>query len=156
MSQKRCAPRAPATAGAAGGYAPRAPAAAGAAGVFMAARQFGKSAAMRAALAEARVLPPPVQVRDIVAAVAEAFETSSVELLSERRQRALCQPRAAAMGLARELTLHSLPALGRLLHRDHTTVMHGARRHAEHLAQDPDYAARVSRARATLERSTEA
>jgi chromosomal replication initiator protein len=43
------------------------------------------------------------------------------------------------MYLARELTTHSLPAIGQAFGgRNHTTVLHACKRAAERVATDPD------------------
>jgi chromosomal replication initiator protein len=51
-----------------------------------------------------------------------------VDLLSERRTRAIARPRQAAMYLAKTLTTRSYPDIGRRFGgRDHTTVLHAVR-----------------------------
>lgn len=52
-------------------------------------------------------------------------------------------PRQMVMYLARELTSHSYPALGRILERDHTTVMHGVETTRWRMAKDPKVATAV-------------
>lgn len=57
--------------------------------------------------------------------VAEYFEISVAEMRSEKRQRKIVRPRQIAMSLAKELTQHSLPEIGRAFGgRDHSTVIH--------------------------------
>jgi len=79
-----------------------------------------------------------VTVDDIQKAVAEHYSLRQVDLLSERRNRAIARPRQAAMWLAKQLTTRSLPDIGRRFGgRDHTTVIHAVRRIEELKASDP-------------------
>jgi chromosomal replication initiation ATPase DnaA len=104
----------------------------------------------RAERAEVGALVPPApRLGALLRAVAEEWAVSPGELLSPRRPMRLAEPRQALFGLARELTRHSLPAIGRVFARDHTTVRHGALRHAQRLA-NPAYAARIAALRARL------
>lgn len=64
-------------------------------------------------------------IADIQRAVAAHTGISVLELISHRRKHA--RPRQVAMFLARELTPHSYPAIGRAFHRDHSTVFHACR-----------------------------
>jgi chromosomal replication initiation ATPase DnaA len=98
-------------------------------------------------------LTPRVPVAAILRAVSAEFGIPEAELLSPRRMARSCVPRHAVMGLARQMTRHSSTALGRMLRRDHTTVLSASRRHAERLARDPDYAARVRAVSERLQRS---
>ena len=52
---------------------------------------------------------------------------SMLELLGERRARAIARPRQVAMWLASKTTMASLPKIGRIMRRDHTTILHGIR-----------------------------
>jgi chromosomal replication initiator protein len=66
-----------------------------------------------------------VTLETIQKLVAEYFEISVVEMRSEKRQRKIVRPRQIAMSLAKELTQHSLPEIGRAFGgRDHSTVIH--------------------------------
>ncbi len=58
-------------------------------------------------------------------AVASYYHVSLSELSSARRNRSIVRPRHVAMYLAKELTLRSLPEIGRMFgKRDHSTVHH--------------------------------
>ena len=82
-----------------------------------------------------------VTVDDIQKATAEHFGLKQVDLISERRNRAIARPRQAAMWLAKQLTTRSLPDIGRRFGgRDHTTVLHAVRRIEELKAGDPQLA----------------
>ncbi|MCW2405055.1 chromosomal replication initiation ATPase DnaA [Sphingobium sp. B1D7B] len=55
--------------------------------------------------------------------------------------------RIAAYRLIREELKYSYPRIGRIMRRDHSTVMSGIRRANELLATDPNFAAAYERAR---------
>ena len=76
--------------------------------------------------------------------VSQSFGVRLKDMVSDRRALRLARPRQVAMYLADELTLHSLPAIGRHFGgRDHTTVMH-AIKVITHLCEcDAAFAARV-------------
>jgi chromosomal replication initiator protein len=70
-----------------------------------------------------------ITVDDIQKATADHFGLKQADLLSERRTRSVARPRQAAMWLAKQLTVRSLPDIGRRFGgRDHTTVLHAVRR----------------------------
>lgn len=96
---------------------------------------------------------PPVTVAAILRAVSAEWAIPETELLAHRRAPATEGPRCAVMGLARAMTPHSFPALGRMLKRDHTTVLAASRRHAERMENDPHYAARIRAVSERLQRS---
>lgn len=64
-------------------------------------------------------------IREIQAHVCAHFGVTYLDLISDRRGRAIARPRQVAMWLARHLTVHSIPEIGRYFGgRDHTTVLH--------------------------------
>ena len=70
-----------------------------------------------------------VTVDNIIKTVAEYYKIKVSDLLSKRRTASLARSRQIAMALAKELTNHSLPELGRAFGgRDHTTVLHAFRK----------------------------
>ena len=70
-----------------------------------------------------------VTVDNIIKTVAEYYKIKVSDLLSKRRTSSLARARQIAMALAKELTNHSLPELGRAFGgRDHTTVLHAVRK----------------------------
>ena len=80
--------------------------------------------------------PPTIDV--IQDAACSHFGLTRDELLSRSRTERVMWPRQAAMYLAKELTEHSLPTIGRAFGgRDHTTVLHAWRRVAVHIAASP-------------------
>ncbi|HLB06372.1 MAG TPA: chromosomal replication initiator protein DnaA, partial [Alphaproteobacteria bacterium] len=70
-----------------------------------------------------------VTIEEIQKRVAEHYNVKLAEMFSHRRARVVARPRQVAMYLAKQLTLRSLPEIGRKFGgRDHTTVMHAVRR----------------------------
>ncbi|MFH1157920.1 MAG: chromosomal replication initiator protein DnaA [Pseudomonadota bacterium] len=78
-----------------------------------------------------------ISVDDIQRKVAEHYNIRLSDMHSPRRARMVARPRQIAMYLAKALTEHSLPEIGRKFGgRDHTTIMHGVRRIEELVASD--------------------
>ncbi|MBL4762694.1 MAG: chromosomal replication initiator protein DnaA [Gammaproteobacteria bacterium] len=73
-----------------------------------------------------------ITIDNIQKTVAEYFKIRVSDLHSSRRSRSITRPRQVAMALAKELTNHSLPEIGRAFGgRDHTTVIHACKKIAE-------------------------
>lgn len=73
-----------------------------------------------------------ITLDNIQRTVSEYYKIRHADLISTRRARAIARPRQIAMALAKELTEHSLPEIGRAFGgRDHTTVIHACRRIAD-------------------------
>lgn len=67
-----------------------------------------------------------VFIEDIKRHVATFYGLRPMDLDSQVRMRSIARPRQVAMYLARQLTLRSLPEIGRLFGgRDHSTIAHG-------------------------------
>jgi len=81
----------------------------------------------------------------IIAAACAHFRVSLLDVMSVRRDKASVSARHVTMALARELTTASIPAIGRALGRDHTTVLYAISRVRQLQVVDPiflaDYAA---------------
>ena len=78
-----------------------------------------------------------ITVSNIQKTVADYYQLRLTDLLSMNRSRSLARPRQLAMALAKELTEHSLPEIGRAFGgRDHTTVLHACRTIRELCATD--------------------
>lgn len=85
-----------------------------------------------------------VTVDEIQKLVCEHFALKQVDLLSQRRTRAVARPRQVAMYLAKTLTTRSYPDIGRRFGgRDHTTVLHAVRQIERFKAEDPAMASDV-------------
>jgi chromosomal replication initiator protein len=91
-------------------------------------------------------LPPrAITVAAVQDAVAGHFCVSVEAILSRSRAAETVWARQVAMYLARELTDHSLPQIGRdFAGRDHTTVLHAYRRVARELTMSPQALADIA------------
>jgi chromosomal replication initiator protein len=70
-----------------------------------------------------------VKIEDIQRIVAKHYNVTRADMLSARRTANVVKPRQVAMYLAKQLTLRSLPEIGRRFGgRDHTTVLHAVRK----------------------------
>jgi chromosomal replication initiator protein len=77
-------------------------------------------------------------IEDIQRKTAEFYKLDLRDFQSAGRARRIARPRQVAMYLARELTMRSLPEIGkRFGGRDHTTVLHACRRIAALCQEDP-------------------
>lgn len=94
--------------------------------------------------------PPAVTVASIQREAADFFGIGLRDLLSDRRAPNVAGPRQVAMWLAKTHTSHSLPAIGRLFRRDHTTVQHAVRQVEKRAATDPQLAAQIQALEARL------
>ena len=74
-------------------------------------------------------------IRNIVNSVSEKSGVPIEALLSQKRSQKYARPRFIIYYLSRNLTKLSLPAIGRAIDRDHTSVMHGIER-AEYLLEN--------------------
>ena len=69
-----------------------------------------------------------ISLSNIQKTVSDFHRIPLADLLGKKRTRSLVRPRQMAMALAKELTTHSLPEIGRAFGgRDHTTVMHACK-----------------------------
>lgn len=68
---------------------------------------------------------PRITITQIQQATAEHFGIPLHKLRGSQRMRKFVRPRQIAMYLACELTEKSLPQIGRIFDRDHTTIIHG-------------------------------
>jgi hypothetical protein len=73
-------------------------------------------------------------IRQIQKEVVKHYDIELADMTSDRRTWDVSHPRQVAMYLAKTLTKHSLPYIGRRFGgRDHTNVLHGVRKVAKHL-----------------------
>jgi chromosomal replication initiator protein len=81
--------------------------------------------------------PKKTGIEDIQKKTAEFYKLDVRDLHSKERSRRVARPRQVAMYLSRELTMRSLPEIGRRFgDRDHTTVLHACRRIVELCNED--------------------
>lgn len=94
-----------------------------------------KIASLEAALDDRRAtaLPAPLQWRKILIQVSKATGFTVAELCGMQRHKELVEARYAAMYRMSHETTMSLAAIGRRFNRDHTTVMHGIKRHEDRM-----------------------
>jgi chromosomal replication initiator protein len=79
-----------------------------------------------------RGVTPPA----ILLAVARYYGVNADDLKSKSRHKQIVEPRQMAMYLLREDAHLSTPEIGRLLNRDHTTVLHGIKQIVNDIARD--------------------
>jgi hypothetical protein len=91
-----------------------------------------------AALQLAHTNRGPLTIEDIILLLAAVYKVDVIDILSCRRDSKCMLPRQMGYYLARKLTLHALPAIGRSFNRDHTSVLSGIRKIERLRAQDPD------------------
>ena len=72
-----------------------------------------------------------ITIDNIKRQVATYYNIRVADLSSKNRSRSFARPRQIGMALAKELTQHSLPEIGRAFDKDHTTVLHADRKIAE-------------------------
>jgi chromosomal replication initiator protein len=90
-------------------------------------------------------------LRRIVTAVAKHFDITLAALKGDCRQRNLVLARGVVVHLSRQLTSASFAAIGELLgKRDHTTILHSARKITEHIDQDSQLRQQVEQLRTEL------
>lgn len=85
-------------------------------------------------------------MRRIQLAVCDEYKVSLQDLLSARRAAHVVEARQVSMYLIKEVTLRSLPEIGRKFGgRDHTTVLHSVRKIAARVESDESFAVNVAR-----------
>jgi len=100
--------------------------------------------------------PPAITFEQITQAVCAHWALRPDDLHSRRRSRHITQPRQVAMYLSRRLLGASLPRLGELFGRDHSTVLHAIRETERRLKQDLALQASIQRVEAELRRASAA
>ena len=92
-------------------------------------------------------------IAEIIDAAASEFGVERQALLARDRRPPVATARQVAMYLARELTGHSLPEIGRGMGgRSHTTVLHAVNRVSAAMSSDPDVQSAVDNLRRRLGR----
>ncbi len=96
----------------------------------------------------------PCGIADILDAAAKEFGVERGDLVARDRRPAVSTARQVAMYLARELTDHSLPEIGRGVGgRNHATVIHAINRVGSAVLTDPALRTAVDNLRRELDRS---
>ncbi len=92
-----------------------------------------------------------ITIDEIQRKVSEHYNLRLTDMHSARRARNVARPRQVAMYLAKQLTVRSLPEIGRKFGgRDHTTVMHAVRKVEELMNDDAQIAQDVDVIRRAL------
>lgn len=73
-------------------------------------------------------------MREILVEVSREYQIAISDILSNRRNKEVAIARQAVMYRCKTETPNSYPAIGRFLHKDHTSVLHGVRKHAARIA----------------------
>jgi chromosomal replication initiator protein len=108
-------------------------------------------------LGQRNALGRKTSIEDIQKKTAEFYKLDMRDFHSPQRSRRVARPRQVAMYLARELTMRSLPEIGkRFGGRDHTTVLHACRRVAALCAEDPLFKQEVDFLKQVLSRRGDA
>jgi chromosomal replication initiator protein len=84
--------------------------------------------------------------------VAEYYDIRLADMTSKQRPQAIAFPRQVAMYLCRDLTDHSLPAIGEAFSRNHATVMHACSLITTRMSADGDLRQTISTLRHNLGR----
>lgn len=85
------------------------------------------------------------RLEHIVMAVSEEFEVPIAFIKSMSRTPIIAEARQVAMYLARNLAAKSLPAIGRFLARDHSSILHGVRKIESLRKHKPELNAKIER-----------
>ncbi len=80
----------------------------------------------------------------VFATVASVFHIERAEIISKCRAQRLITARHAAMYLAWKVSGASMPALGRLFNREHSTVIHGIRAIERRCKDSRDFKAAIA------------
>jgi len=80
----------------------------------------------------------------IIEAVCAAWRVKEEQLLSKSRKARVARARQVAGYLLRQHTALSFPAIGRILGRDHSTIIHSCELIAREMATTPRFAAAVN------------
>ncbi len=92
-----------------------------------------------------------ITIAQVAAVVGDHAGVTLNDMKSARREKRVVVARHVAIYLARALTRHSFPTIGRWFgDRDHTTAQHAARRVAEQMESDPELAEHVNGLRLAL------
>ncbi|MEM0898862.1 MAG: chromosomal replication initiator protein DnaA [Pseudomonadota bacterium] len=93
-----------------------------------------------------------IRIEDIQRVVSNHYDIARTELLSSRRTRKIVRPRQVAMYLSKQMTLRSLPEIGRRFGgRDHTTVLHAVKKVEELKETDATLAKEIELLRRLIE-----
>jgi chromosomal replication initiation ATPase DnaA len=94
---------------------------------------------LRRATSDGGEVPSPFRVKEFcrraIEEAADEYDISVMEIMGKRRHKSIAWARQSAMWRIRMATSLSLPQIGRMFDRDHTTVLHAIRAHEARLKQ---------------------
>lgn len=93
---------------------------------------------------------------EIVQTVSRFLNVPANRILSNLRTQRVAFARQVAIYLCREMTTLSSPEIGRLISREHATVLHAWRTIRSRVARDPAFAITISKLRIAIAASTTA
>ena len=93
-----------------------------------------------------------ITVTSIVEVIAAAFNLETDAILGKKRMVRINHARQLAMFLAREMTESSLPQIGDIFGRSHTTVLHRCNKIEAEIGKDAVLASRVQHLRNQISR----
>lgn len=88
------------------------------------------------------VVPMP-SFRAVLRAVCKFYDVRPLDVLSQRREARVMRPRQVVYYLMYDLTNHTFPTIGRLMSRDHTSILSGSRKIARLLREDEKLRAEI-------------
>ncbi|MFI3115953.1 MAG: chromosomal replication initiator protein DnaA [Clostridia bacterium] len=74
----------------------------------------------------------------IIEEVGNYYNITSDQIISNNRSKDMTEPRQIAMYLVRNLTEYSLPEMGKVFSRDHSTVLHSTKKVENLIKENPD------------------
>ena len=81
--------------------------------------------------------PEPIKIETIISEVANTYNVSENDILSNRRTASLARARQVAMYIARETTGLSFKQIGENFGKDHSTVLYNVRQVEEFISDKP-------------------
>ena len=81
--------------------------------------------------------PEPIKIETIISEVANTYNVSESDILSNRRTASLARARQVAMYIARETTGLSFKQIGENFGKDHSTVLYNVRQVEEFISDKP-------------------
>ncbi|MCH3949881.1 MAG: chromosomal replication initiator protein DnaA [Acidaminococcus sp.] len=93
-----------------------------------------------------------VTAEDVQRLIVTEYHITTEELLGKKRTRNIAYPRQIAMYLCRELTSLSLPRIGEIFARDHSTVLHACEKITKDQENDPVFAKKIQELTAKLKK----
>ena len=94
--------------------------------------------------------PVSVTVEKIFSAITDRYGISREDMVGKKREKAIAEARHISIYLIREITEMSLPNIGKLYDRDHTTVLSSYQKISRRVKSDPVFALELNELRKGL------